>query len=695
MYVANKQDIIKTDLHIFSKYFTFLFNDTIKKRSILIIWLTYLIFTFSFVFIVPFLAHLNILDIWANTLFVFCQSLLNVIIAIFTGVLAINIIKFPNKNTTSLIVSAKPISRFKMVFCRFLLFFIICIIVNLSASVITFLSLLIPKFDKQYILSFFCSMIIGNLINFGFYGTIAIIATLIFNKNTIILFNVILNVILFIWQTITLFAIKIPILQALDNNIYPETISIIQRKKDEKNEFTSEYEVKQMVRFEIQASKEKISDFIKKATNEEIKNYWQAQQDNDLNRKLNVIDIGSQLTITYDSFGLQKLLDQKAHKTFGISKFHDYNLTSTASPEILSSKESIDWLYVDEKKLNSDELIYKDLICPNVVCFFGDGSSSVTSVIKKLAFVDFSIGTVWSSNSKQTNYVTFPSDKWKQYSDGFDEMYNNIFINCNKLKTKDNADNYFTKSNNLDIDWSNRTNSPKYYELIWYCLAKEPRDIISSDSWHGDKANQKTFEVNALEDLNTRFIQFKHYVYWKLIAEQKDMLLHPTNVELTFIKEQKEQYKSIFDFQLNDEHNETWYVKASPDLAANTSTLFEEGTQTPALFLIKLAKGQTYEKYKRQSLIYKNCVATNELHLFDSIDKFQRSNNHRGQHYVIQQTYVPWIATQESYYGHNLGLFFYESKPRFDFSACCLVWSLISLALYTIGFVAYQRYDIK
>ncbi|MBQ6970314.1 hypothetical protein IJQ19_01730 [bacterium] len=69
--------------------------------------------------------------------------------------------------------------------------------------------------------------------------------------------------------------------------------------------------------------------------------------------------------------------------------------------------------------------------------------------------------------------------------------------------------------------------------------------------------------------------------------------------------------------------------------------MFEEGTQTPALFLIKLAKGQTYEKYKRQSLIYKNCVATNELHLFDSIDKFQCSNNHRGQHYVIQQTYVP------------------------------------------------------
>lgn len=185
-------------------------------------------------------------------------------------------------------------------------------------------------------------MLFGNLINFSFYGTIAVVATLIFSKNAIILLNVLLNIILFVWQTITLFAIKVPILQTLDNNIYPETISIIQRKQDENNNFTSEYEVKQIVKFEIFSSNEMVSKLIKEATNEEIKNYWQTQQDNDLNKKLNVIDIGSQLTLTYNSFNLQKILDQKAHKTFGISKFHDYNLTTTVSPEILSSKENID-----------------------------------------------------------------------------------------------------------------------------------------------------------------------------------------------------------------------------------------------------------------------------------------------------------------------------------------------------------------
>lgn len=710
MHIINKHDTIKTSWLVFFKYFAFLFVETIKKRSIFLTWLTYLIFTFTSVFLVPMLAHINILDIWANTSFVFFQSLLNIVIAIFTAVLAINIIKFPNKDTTSLIVTAKPISRLNMILCRFLLFFAICIVINLTAAIITFLSSLVPEFDKQYILNFFYSMVLGNLINFGFYGAIAIIATLIFNKNTIILLNVILNIILFVWQTITLFAIKVPILQTLDNNIYPETISVMQREKDENNNFTSEYKIKQAVKFELPYSDESTSKFVKKPTNEGIKSYWQNLQDNDLNKKINVIDVGSQLTLTYNSLGLQKTLDQKAHKTFGISKFHDYTLASTASPEILTADENIDWLYTGEKTQNIIFPVYDNwLTFPDVVCFFGDVTSTVNNVIKKQTFVDFSIGTIWSSKSNQTSYVLFPSNKWEKYSVGFDEIYNNIFTNSANLKKTNKEDYYFTKSGD-EVNWSSDVNIPKYYELVWYCLAKKPQDIISKDSWQGEKANQETFEIATIEDLNVRFIQFKHYVYWKLVTEQKNMFLHPDDKEAEFIKSiieakekwkeecKEEEWKPIFDldFQLNDEGKETWYVKCSSNPTTKAQTLFENGIQTPILELIKQAAreagGTTYKKYNNQSLIYKNCVASKELHLFDNIDKFHRSNKLQGQHYIVQQQYIPLAGT---YKGHNLGLFFYETKPRFDLSVFCLAWGLISLALYAIGFIVYQRYDIK
>ena len=371
---------------VFFKYFCYSFSLLLKKKSILIAWFIYLFCVFCSLIIVPIYANINVLNVWSNSTFIFFQSLLNVLIAILTAILAINIIKISQNDTTELIITSKPISRVKMICCRFTLFFVASLLINISACLIALISFYVPSFDQRYLLDLFVSMLIGNCINFGIYGVIAILTTLFFNKNVIILINVLFNIILFIWQVITMFAIKIPILRAIDDNIIPKTITVMQRKKWSNNEFSGEYDTKKIVEFDFSyLDLNQIKLTLKTPNYQAIEQYWHNINESDLNKQLNSIEIGNQLTLAYNAYNLQPLLDKQAHQTFGISKFYDYNLTNPASPEIIlpianQSQQPLNWLYHgwEEADASGTKIIY-----PKTISFFGDSPSSVSNAIKK------------------------------------------------------------------------------------------------------------------------------------------------------------------------------------------------------------------------------------------------------------------------------------------------------------------------
>ena len=144
-------------------------------------------------------------------------------------------------------------------------------------------------------------------------------------------------------------------------------------------------------------------------------------------------------------------------------------------------------------------------------------------------------------------------------------------------------------------------------------------------------------------------------------------------------------------FQPNEDNQKSWYITPQP----GNENFLDPNAKTPALFIMNWEQANSYNQYTSQTKILRNCVANEELHLFDSLDEPHRSNKHRGKHFMVQLPYVPWSVTNETYFGHNLGLFFYESQSRINITAFCLVWFLISLSLYSLCFIIYQKHDIQ
>ncbi|MCQ2957178.1 MAG: ABC-2 transporter permease [Mycoplasmoidaceae bacterium] len=174
-----------------------------------------------------------------------CQTFMGMVAGLFTAVLAIGIFKDTNEEGTELIVISKPISRFKIVMSKFVVFAVFCLLVNISTVIITMFTAFLPRTEPQFYVGLLISMFIGNAITFAIFGSISILLTLNFAKVGIIITNVIISLLFLIYQALTLFVFSTPLKVLSDQNMTAASYIIHERDRA-----TGDYKENEVVYFE-------------------------------------------------------------------------------------------------------------------------------------------------------------------------------------------------------------------------------------------------------------------------------------------------------------------------------------------------------------------------------------------------------------------------------------------------------------
>lgn len=701
-------------------YFKFLFINTIKRKPVWITWLLFLFTCTSFIIIVPAAVKMNTLEVWANTTLAIAQTFMGMVAALFTAVLAINVFKDTNEEGTELIIISKPISRIKIVFTKFLLFGFFCLMINLSTVLLSAFTIFLPKTEPRFYVGLLVSMFIGNAVTFAVFGSISILLTVKFAKVGVIVANVIISLIFLIYQTLTLFVFATPAKLLDDNKMTAASYIIHQRDTN-----TGDYEEKEVVNFspaEIEPGQEHPC----QAKNwREMEEFWDTQiMAKDITPILNITDLAGQISLTYQSYSTNEFAHRQAQRMFAISRFYNYKLTSPASPELykteeIPGKENLLWLYTDYQEYPIEEGV--SFYLPSSIGFEGIEPLSATRL---RGFTDrIPIALIRSKELLSARDVFFEKEDWNRYKVGFDEMYRVIF-------------DYRNYNSEIPSDWGYwdypilfTADSDKlrhYYELVWACLMGKGSQYLDPDI--PTTIDSFDFNIKTVNDLNDRFMQFKHYVYWLILNEQRDIFKNgltykeigginegniKTSVGLAIatsgIEELGVEYvpdtwmmryyfnPDILGYSLLDPNTQTasfnwiyWTLMAEIDAINETPTLTEAQK-------LELLSNSTYAKVQKEMKIFNYVCDVNEKYLFTDLNEFKRTNKYSGHAFMASDNWYPGIVTQFSPVpiGQNMQYFFYEAQPTVKYWIFAVIWGVISICLFTAGAIVYNKYDVK
>jgi len=709
-------------------YYKFLFFNTLKRKGVWITWLLYLLTVTAFIIILPVASTLSVYQLWSNTTVAICQAFVGLAVAIFTAVLSVNIFKDVNEDGTDLIIISKPISRFRIVASKFLIFFTLCIIVNLTAVAVTSLTFFIPNLEKKFYWGLVLSMFIGNLVTFGLYGSIAILLSTRFVKAGIIVCNVIVAIVLFVYQILCVFVFSNSILnlaQISDGAIAIQSFILPVRNED------GSYTEKNIANFVSTPNTNNEYD-MKVVDWDGVKKYWDEKNANDHSYLIIGTDIGTQLSLTYSSVNVNGYSDRQAKRMYNFSRYYDYELTQPASPEFYENDSPLKIVYTDETPLEIEGVTFyipAKFVMPGV-------KSTKSSYLKGTITDVIPIADIKGKETLAYYDVTFEKEDWNKYKDLFDIMYDNVF----RYDVGNNKDYYsYTlkdRSNDLDLNqvwcWDN-DNFGKYYKLVWACFTGHHGD----DEYFGknDPLNGKTkddFGISSVFDLNCRFLQFKNYCFYKAQEEQSDLMINGDE-DRSVIE------KAIHAYAVNNLEDtlkqygltcsgtgigDYGYILRAPKdggsemlqpgtqtinnsllhlVAEATKVAYERLRYTPtSKEWIDLAVNGSYAKWLKTASIVTECANLDEDYLFDSLDTPERNDTYTSSQYTSTQTWIPYyinLAAKDAgiYYpfGQNLQFSFYEAKNRVQFWYFAAIWGGISLMAYAGAFIVYNRYDIK
>ncbi|MBQ0045298.1 MAG: ABC transporter permease [Mycoplasma sp.] len=673
---------------------------------------------------------MNTLQVWANTTMAFCQTFMGMIASLFTAVLAINVFKDTNEEGTELIIISKPISRFKIVMTKFILFGFFCILINLSTVILSAFTILLPRTEPRFYVGLLVSMFIGNAITFAVFGSISILLTVKFAKVGVIVTNVILSLVFLIYQTLTLFVFSTPA-KKLDDNYMTGSSYILQKRNVE----TGEYVEDEIVNFSPNdLPKGKVHPCSAKNWRS-MEYFWEHDiQGKSVSPVLTTTDLAGQIGLTYMVYSTNEFAWRQAQRMFAISRFYNYELTSPASPEIIggvSDKETIDWIYTDFYDFNIDEDIHIYLPAE-----FGYAGIKPLSTTRLRGYADaIPVGTVKSKELLSAQEVFFEKEEWMKYKPLFDLMYDAVFAHENYSKFE--PTDYSAVDYPVSFAISNES-LKRYYEIVWSCFTGNDRELIKVDS-PIKNYSAADFDIKSVQDLNERFIQFKNYVYWKALAEQTHLLYdaqpyEPTDMpfETDARVEAKAELESIIVPTIEEPamdilgiryQDNSWMMEGVEYPLHSISQLIEYNTRAPAFTWIKLSNEKeelsvnnaekaetiTHEQaddilmhsplaiLQKTAALFNNVCSPNERYLYSSLTSFERTAKYSGETYMVKDNWYPYILTKYSPIplGQNMTYFFFDTKPVIQYWVFAVVWGAFSMLMFTGGAIVYNKYDVK
>lgn len=660
-----------------------------------------------FLIVLPLAARMSVYQVWANTTMAVCESFLGMTVALFTAVLAINIFKDSNEEGTELIVISKPISRKTIVWTKFFTFFSYCLMVNISAVIITALTWFIPKTEPQFYWGLVVSMFIGNLVSFGVFGSLAVVISAKFAKVGIIIANIVVSLVFLVYQTLTLFVFRTPLKAVTDDNITPDTYIYAKRNLNDWS-----YEEKELVDFEsvpfINAQGEpEYAIKCNTGTWQDIVDYWEGNvKAKDPTKILNVTDFAGQVSLSYLSAGINKFSERQARRIFAISRFWDYKLTSPASPELIEHQnhktvkadnweEPIPLIYAEDQKYNvSGADVYIPSTCGSV-------GVRATKAANLSGFAErVPIGNYKKAELFTRRDVYFEKEDYDKYHEGFEDMYDNVF-NSNLKEGQYYKQDVFDNPCDYQKTWSHTENLARYYDLVWIYLMNKAEDYNVPVLSHPD------FDVHSVWDLNDRFLQFKYFCFYKAYEDQQDILRNNPTIEAEVAERLNiiSELNNFFPYISVKNSDEGWMLQDVID-SASPIHLLETGSETVDFTALErlrnsslsddIKKECSLAMWEKYAAIFNTTCDPTENYMFKSIESPMRTAEYYGEVYTFTKTWSPYLVNALGVpTGLNMCLFFYEAQKTTNFWVYALVWILISTCLFGAGVVVYNKYDVK
>jgi len=693
-----------------STYYKFLFVTTIKKRPVWITLLLMLITCTMFIIVLPAVARMNPLQVWANTTMNACQSFFGMTIALFSAVLGIHIFQDGIAEGTELIVISKPIKRYKIILTKFFVFGTFCLLANLLTLAITSFTIFLPSTEVKFYWGMVVSMFIGNSVTFLFYGALAIILTVKLAKTGVIVVNILTSLVLIIYQILGLVVFKIPARSLVDHGVVAPTYFLINRNED------GSYEEDRVVKFGLTDLNPTLSGEARFTGTHysDVEAYWKNEiLKNDPSIVLNATDIASQLGLSYLSVNVHGFSDRQAYRNFALSRHYEYELTEPASFEIKKDHEhSLPWVYtgITQKSNYDGSIVWYQ---PK---HFGFAGISPVSGNRLKGFGDqIPVGVYAPAGLAITaKNVYLEQKEFNQYFPFFKIMYKEIF----------KPEAYELTGINPVLwqsAWSlNNANLNTYYQRVWTALSGSTDERIiafGADSPIASWTKDSTFDIHNIEDLNCRFIQFKYAISLLALDEQREALTSPitstTTQEQTAYIEAINELKAtdgLYDYLAAKNDTNAFMLETDPDKATYLFPSFvEENTTVPDVTLLartceKLTADQDkansrFAIYSKTSNMFDHCCDLQEYYLFNSIDEFKRSADQTGRMYTISDDWYSYWDTIDVFQpvakGQNMQYFYYEAKARVPYWIYAVIWSSIAMCALAASFVLYYKFDFK
>jgi len=693
-------------------YFKFLFVTTIKKRPVWITLLLMLITCTMFIIVLPAVARMNPLQVWANTTMTACQSFFGMTIALFSAVLGIHIFQDGIAEGTELIILSKPIKRYKIILTKFFVFGTFCLLANLLTVIITCFTIFLPSVEVKFYWGMVISMLIGNAVTFMFYGAIAILLTVRVAKTGVIVVNILTSLILIIYQILTLVVFKIPARSLVDHGVVAPTYFLMNRNED------GSYEEDRVVKFGLTDLNPTLSgEAAFTGTHwQDVEAYWKNEiLKNDPSIALNVTDIATQLSLSYLSYNVHGFSDRQAFRNFALSRHYDYTLTEPASFEVKKEHDhSLPWVYrnlVKKTDYSGKHTWYQ----PEAFCFAGISPASGNRL---KGFGDLiPVGVYAPAGLAYTAKDVFlEKDEYNKYLPYFKIMYDTIFV-----KEAYNLEGLETSQFAWSSAWSlSNANLNTYYKRVWTALSGSSQQRIEMfgidspiSAWTKD-----SFDISNIADLNSRFIQFKYVAALLTLNEQRNAIVSDISkssdeeqAAYATAKAELAKEDGLYDYLAVKNDGEAFLLERDAD--KETPILWpsyvEENTHVPDTTLMvntynnlttdAAKEASRLSTYFKCSSIIKHCSSPREYYLFNSITEPTRSADQTGHTYCIDDDWYSYWDTidiwQQVPKGQNMQYFYFETKARVPYWMYAAIWATISMVAFAGSFILYSKYDFK
>ena len=700
-------------------YFKFIILNIIRKKPIWITWLLFLVTCTSFLIILPIVGKINPLQLWANTSLPICQTFLWITIALFSSIITINIFKDINEEGTELIIISKPLTKIQITIAKFFLFFVVAILISLSALIISLFTIFLPYMEKQFYWKLNFSMFIGNMAAFSFFGSISIILSTKFVKIGIIIINALFCLITFIFQCLTFFVFSTPSIALTRASMSAPSFVVANRDIE-----TGQYTEDEIVKFEISVSDDGQINYPTDINNwQDMKVFWEDNiKSKDQSKYLNIFDLGSQLSLSYMGVGLNNFSQRTAKRSFAVSRFYDYNLSCPASAELIDpnikNKKNLNMMYTgfNNIQLNLGNIIDINFVYPTSFGFLGIDSAFNLNNIWTLKGINDSIpiGYIKNKNSFENINIYFEPNEYMKYKNIFKEIYLDVYDEKHYRNEKRVSTN--------PLDWSilfcmSNENIGYYYELVW----QKMHDHMS------------VLDIKTVDDLNTRFIQYKYFAFLQASQEQNNYINNMDNLsheELEAKTQVEKELQPFYQLLGIESVENTWLMRSLSNDSSTNIPILPTSTQAIDFTMIyrttdryktilsekqldeeqynKTLLNSTYCKITKTMNIFNTTVLPYEKYLFSSLNNPNRTTQYNGGVYAINDVWLPNVkypALKQLFpqyindmilpFGQNTQYFFYDVKQNIDFNWFIIKWFILSFILFFIGAIVYKKYDIK